>query len=278
MIFENQSERDYNALEGARSTILSLIDRKTLAHAKAAIDGKMVASSGALSFGQAAHDAILRPQEFVKKWGILPEGHNGTTKDGKEAKAKLAASYGDSILKHDDALILRLLQTSLESHPSIKPLLNGITKTELSLQWVEQGITCKARIDAVTEVKGVTLLLDLKTSRSAEQRDFERSCVNYGYLIQSAHYLAGAKACGLIKQDNNNFLHVVVEKEAPYLSAVYCLDAASLELGEKRRQESLRKYASAMSSGIWPGYSEQIETIAAPHWYFENSSDFADGI
>jgi len=269
MIIERQSEADYNAMEGARSTILSLIDRKTLAHAKAAIDGAIVSESAALSFGQAAHDAILRPQEFIKKWGVFPEDYNGVTKEGKEKKKALQASYGDSLLKHGDALALRALQSSLEAHPTIKQLLNGITKTELPLQWDEQGIVCKARIDAVTTIKGQTLLLDLKTSRSAAQSDFERSCISYGYLIQSAHYIAGARACGLITNENSNFLHVVVEKEAPFLSAVYCLDDASLEVGEKRRQLALRKYSAAKSTGIWPGYSEQIETIACPHWYFE---------
>lgn len=264
MIIERQSESDYNAMEGARSTILSLIDRKTLAHAKYASEHVNEEESTALKFGNACHAYLFRPESF-SKYKILDSDGPKTTK-----KADTLTWF--------DAQDIYSIENSLKSHPSIKPLLNGITKTELSLQWVEQGITCKARIDAVTEVKGVTLLLDLKTSRSAEQRDFERSCVNYGYLIQSAHYLAGAKACGLIKEDNNNFLHVVVEKEAPYLSAVYCLDDASLEVGEKRRQLALRKFSAAMSTGIWPGYSEQIETIAAPHWYFENSGDLADGI
>lgn len=268
-IFKDILEQEYNELDGARSTILSTIDRKTLAHAKAMIDGLIFSDSGALTLGQAAHDLILRPQEFTKKWGILPDNYHGATKEGKAAKSKLEADYGDRILKNGDALLLRSLETSLRNHPSIKELLNAITVTELSLQWEEQGIVCKARIDAIAEVKGEILLIDLKTSRSANQRDFESSCINYGYLIQSAHYLAGAKACGLVKQSNNNFLHVVVEKEAPFLCAVYCLDDASLELGEKRRELALKKYAFAKANNIWPGYSEQIETIAAPHWYFE---------
>lgn len=275
MILSGISDSDYNQLDGVRSSVLSIIDRRTLAHAKASMDGGFDSDKGALILGQAAHDIILRPQVFIEKWGSYPEGYNGTTKEGRATKDRLVGAYGNNLIKHDDLMMLKEIQKSIESHPAIFPLLNGIKETEVSLVWDEQGVKCKARIDAITEIKGQTLLLDLKTSRSAEQSDFEKSCVNYGYLIQSAHYLAGAKACGVVKNDNNNFLHVVIEKEPPYLCAVYCLDDASLEVGEKRRQEALRKYIAAKQSGIWPGYSERVETIACPHWYFQQQDDLA---
>lgn len=277
-IIKNLSERDYNDIPALRSSIISIIDRKTLAHAKASMDNFNESDKGEFVIGSACHDAILRPSIFAKKWGVLPVGYDGRTKDGKDAKALLAKEYGNNLLKQDEMLQIRNIGEGLNKHPSISKLLNSITDTEVSLVWNEQGIECKARLDAIAEVNGQTILIDLKTSRSAEQRDFERSCVSYGYIIQSAHYLAGAKACGVIKQDNNNFIHVVIEKESPFLGAAYCLDDASLEVGEKRRQEAMKKYSIAKANDIWPGYSEQIETIAAPHWYFEQNGDFADGI
>ena len=277
-ILKNLSEADYNKIPALRSSIISIVDRRTLAHAKAALDNFTESDKGEFVIGSACHDAILRPSIFAKKWGVLPQGYDGRTTVGKEAKAILSKEYGNNLLKQDEMLQIRNIGEGLNRHPSISKLLSSIVDTELSLTWTEQGIDCKARIDAVAVVNGQTILIDLKTSRSAEQRDFEHSCVSYGYIIQSAHYLAGAKACGIVKQDNNNFIHVVIEKESPYLGAAYCLDDATLEIGEKRRQEAMRKFAAAKANDIWPGYSEQIETIAAPHWYFENSGDLADGI
>lgn len=277
-IIKNQSEQDYNEMEGVRSSILTIVDRQTLAHAKARLDDATESDKGALVIGSAAHDYILRPSIFYKKWGILPHDYDGRTTKGKELKAKLEGEFSGNIIKHDDHMLLSNLSKSLNQHPSITKLLNSITDTELSLTWEEDGIKCKARLDAVVKIGEQIILFDLKTSRSAAQRDFEGSCVSYGYLIQSAHYLRGAKANGIIDENNNNFIHVVIEKEAPFCCAAYCLDDASLELGDKRRKEAIRKFALASGSGIWPGYSEQIETIAAPHWFFEASSDFADGI
>lgn len=273
-IIKGMTEKDYNEAEGLRSSIASIIDKQTLAHAKHAMQNFDQSDKGALILGSAAHDYIFRPSIFDEKWGILPSNYKGTTTAGKEKKAALADVHGNNILKSDEHQLLISFKKSLESHPTISKLLAGITETELSIFWEEQGIQCKARLDAVAEIGGTAVLIDLKTSRSAAQSDFERSCINYGYLIQSAHYLAGAKACGIVKEDNNNFLHVVIEKEAPFLCAVYCLDDGSLELGEKRRQEAMRKYSCAKATGVWCGYSEVIETIAAPHYYFEASTDF----
>jgi len=277
-IIKNLSEQDYNDIPALRSSIISIIDRKTLAHAKANIDNFNESDKGEFVIGSACHDAILRPEIFKKKWGVLPYGYDGRTKEGKAAKEELSKLYSWNILKQEEMLQILNISEGLNRHPSISKLLSSITDTEVSLVWNDQGLECKARLDAIAVVNGQTILIDLKTSRSAEQRDFERSCVSYGYIIQSAHYLAGAKACGIIKQDNNNFIHVVIEKEAPFLGAAYCLDDATLEIGEKRRQEAMKKYAIAKANDIWPGYSEQIETIAAPHWYFQDNGDFADGI
>lgn len=263
-VIRNQSEADYNAMEGLRSSIISIIDRKTLAHAKAKMS-KWGVSSKSMKLGIACHDFLLRPDVFKEKYKILGEdGPKTTTKEG-------CITFGEH-----QAIIN--ISRQIYSNPTTAKIFENVTDTELSLQWDEGRVMCKARVDLVSKIGDTVILVDLKTSRSAEKREFEKSCVSYGYIIQSAHYLAGAKACGLIDANNNNFLHLVIESEDPYLSAVYCLDDASLELGEKKRQAAIDSYRKASEAGIWPGYSEMIETIAAPHWYFEQNGDFADGI
>lgn len=271
-IIKGKSDAEYNQVEGARSSILSTIDRETLAHAKWAIDNEV--NSEPFKFGRAAHEFFLSPGSFVQKWGIFPEGHNGTTKEGKKVKQELTDVYGLNLLKADEYMMLVNMQSRCMENPTISALLKSITDTELTLTWKDDGIDCKAKIDAVCNIKGQTVLIDLKTARDASPRAFENSTVNYGYLIQSAHYLRGAKANGLIEANNNNFLHVVLEKEAPFLSAVYCIDDASLELAEIKRMEALKKYNCAMQVNQWPGYSEDIVTVAAPHWYFQQQETF----
>jgi hypothetical protein len=268
-IIKSLSEKDYNEMPGVRSSVLTIIDRQTLAHARYAIDNFDSKDTPDMLQGRAAHDFILRNSLFANKWGVYPEGHNGTTKEGKEEKKRLSDIYGTNLLKYEAFKEILDYKKSIDSHPSIKSIFDNIVDTELTVTWDENGIPCKARLDAVAVIQDRVIVIDFKTSRSADSKHFESACVNYGYLIQSAHYLRGAKANGLIDKDNNDFVHVVIEKEPPFLPAIYCLDDASLELGEQRREIALQKYSQAMQTGIWSGYSDKVETIAAPHWYFQ---------
>ncbi len=270
-IIKNLSEADYNAIPALRSSLVTTINKKTMAHAKAQIDG-VFEQTDAMRIGSAFHDYLLRAELFKTKWAILPEGHKGTTKEGKELKATLEATHGENILKHDDLSELMLMSAGVKANSFSKVLLENVTDTELTLVWNEDGVDCKARIDAVCKFGDKTLLLDLKTARAGDKDDFERSLVNYGYHIQSAHYLAGAKACGLIKGDNNDFIHIVVEKDAPYLTANYCIDDGSLDLAQIQRYEAMRKYKLALETNQWPGYPAEIQTVALPHWFFQQQN------
>lgn len=267
-ILKNIPEPEYNKIPALRSSIITTIHKRTLAHAKAQIDGLMEQTE-AMKFGSATHDYILRPQVFAEKWGILPEGCKLNTKEGKEAKALLEPLHGDNILKADELAEIKQLSAGLLNNTFSKVLLANIVDTELTLVWKEDGIDCKARIDAVARIGDKTLIIDLKTAKSAELSDFERATVNYGYHIQSAHYLAGAKACGLIPNNSNDFIHIVVEKEPPYLTANYCIDDGSLDLGYQQRYQAMKKYSFALETGNWTGYPSEIQPVALPHWYIQ---------
>lgn len=272
-VFKGISDAEYNALPGVRSTILSTIDRKTLAHAKEKIDNPP-ATTDDFKLGQAFHDLMLRPDIFNQRWGICPAGTNFTTKEGKAVKEAMISKYGDQYLKLEPYEELLRMKTGLMEHKYISKCLENIIDTELSIQWhsevegMDEPVLCKCRIDAVIKIGDSVMIADLKTTRDASRKEFENSCINYGYLIQSAHYIEGAKAAGLIEEFNQNFLHMASEKEAPYLSALYVLDDQSLDVGEQRRQRAMRQYVNAIESGNWAGYSEEPETISAPHWFY----------
>lgn len=272
-VFKGISDAEYNALAGVRSTILSTIDTKTLAHAKEKIDNPPVTTDD-FRQGQAFHDLILRPDIFNTRWGICPPNTNFTTKEGKEVKAGMIEKYGDQYLKREPYEELLKMKMGLMDHDYIRKCLENMTETELSIQWesevegLDEPVLCKCRIDAIIKIGDSVMPADLKTTRNASKKEFEKSCVNYGYLIQSAHYLEGAKVAGLIDDDNNNFLHIASEKEAPFLSALYVLDDQSLEVGNQRRQRAICKYINAIESGNWKGYSEEPETISAPAWFY----------
>jgi len=63
-----------------------------------------------------------------------------------------------------------------------------------------------------------------------------------------------------------HFVFIAVEKTAPYAVGVYCLDPASVAMGRERNLRNLDLLESCQSSGHWPAYSSEIETISLPAW------------
>src|SRR3546814_5242986 len=94
-------------------------------------------------------------------------------------------------------------------------------------------------------------MADLKTTDDASERGFGRSVVNYGYDITHAHYCEGARACG---EPVDKYLIVAQEKKAPYLAAVYELDAAAESRGYEIRNAGMQTMLGCLSTNTWPGY------------------------
>lgn len=272
-IYKNMSDDEYNKLEGVRSTTLTTIDRKTLAHAK---HGLIVESEDSLSFseGRAFHDLILRTEHFNKTWGICPPYTNFTTKEGKAVKAELSSKYGSQILKYEAYEELVMMRSGILQNDYIRRCLECISDTELVVQWesevegLEDSIVCKCKIDAVIKVDGKTIVADLKTSRDINPRHYKNASAEYGYFIQASHYLEGAIEAGILERGDTNFIHIVVEKSAPYLSALYVFEDASLEVGRERRNRALKKYHEAEKNNKWEGYGDEPITLSAPDYYF----------
>ncbi|HUC63306.1 MAG TPA: recE, partial [Alphaproteobacteria bacterium] len=75
------------------------------------------------------------------------------------------------------------------------------------------------------------------------------------------HYRDGLAACLGCDPDDIDFVFVVVETEPPYLVATYRINTADAELGREQNRIAREIYADCTASGIWPGYSEEIEEL-----------------
>jgi len=117
----------------------------------------------------------------------------------------------------------------------------------------------KGRLDIVaTDSHGATTIADIKTTEDASPEAFSKTIAQYGYAQQAAHYLDLLGA--------THFVFIAVEKTAPYAVGVYCLDPASVAMGRERNLRNLDLLESCQSSGHWPAYSSEIETISLPAW------------
>src|SRR3546814_3892487 len=112
-------------------------------------------------------------------------------------------------------------------------------------------------------------MADLKTTDDAIERGFGRSVVNYGYDSTHAHYCEGARACGELV---DKYLIVAQEKKAPYLAAVYELDAAAESRGYEIRNAGMQTMLGCLSTNTWPGYPRGIQPLALPGWAIDRKS------
>jgi hypothetical protein len=140
-------------------------------------------------------------------------------------------------------------------------LLEG--EREYSAIWddPETGVRCQARFDDIA--RGIGAITDLKTTTDASPYRFPRTVFDYGYHLQAAHYLRGAKALGI---EADSFGIVAVEKEPPYAVAIYQLNAAAIYDGERELRPLLARWAECDAAGAWPGYAEDVVVIDLPAW------------
>lgn len=247
---------DYHAHPALGSTGLRALLRSP-AHFQALAFG---APSPAMRLGTLVHTLVLEPEAFAERYIVAP-ACDRRTKAGKETWAAFVDDAGErDVITEDDEAKGRACAQSLLSH-RVGQTIKGAS-VEQTLMWTdaETGVICKARPDVLPS----GYLVDVKISADASPTGFAKSIANYGYHVQAAHYVEGARACG---HDVKGFVFAVVETVAPYLSAGYVLSAADLDQGMSERKRALEIYAQCTASGEWPGYAGgRIEEIEMPYW------------
>lgn len=187
----------------------------------------------------------------------------------RDLKAEWERNNGHrAILAPDDWDTLHAMRESVLNHPKASALLAKPGKAEQSIYWNDAatGALCRCRPDYLTDDG---YIVDLKTTEDASPEEFAKSVANYRYHVQHPFYMDGATAIGIRPRA---FVFIAVEKKAPYAVGVYVLDAAAVELGRMQYGRDLAVYAECLNAGIYPAYSERIESLALPGWYLNQKA------
>jgi hypothetical protein len=270
----NQSAADYHDAPGASASRLKKFKRSA-AHMRYAMDNPQKPTQ-AMIIGSATHSAVLEPDLFRIEWGRLPEG-DGRSKAVKEAKDDLIARFGaDHILKPDIYDNILAMRESVFGHPLAVDLLDGAA-VESSHYWTDDdsGVQCKARIDALPKEHSVwdRCVIDVKTTTDASAMEFQRTAFNFGYYLAAAHYLAATNAL-LPDNKRDRFIFIVIEKEPPFLVAIYELDDDALRMGSLNRKILLGQWATCESNhtrgrpNAWPGFPVEIQDLSLPDYAY----------
>lgn len=219
-------------------------------------------------FGKAAHALVLGVGCEV----VVCDFDDWRTKDAKAARDKARLSGAAPVLAAEWDTVQAMAAT-LREHPIASALLNPDTgQAEQSLFWrspdpfLAREVWLRARVDWLPNVPdhGRMIVPDYKTSRSAEARAFARSAADYEYHMQASHYLDGITT--LLGVDDPAFVFIVQEKEVPYVVNVIELDAYALQIGRQRNADALARWVACTESGVWPGYSSDVEMVALPRY------------
>ncbi len=224
--------------------------------------------SAEMRLGTLLHAALLEPERWSdRRAGLVLDGR---TKAGKLERA-LHEEYQKvhpeclTVTDEEEAAVLAMHAAVMAKPEAADALaLPGICEGPIRWQDETSGLWLKAKPDKACS-NG--LILDLKTSADPRPEAFARSCVNFGYDMQCAHYLAG---CWQAVRADGPFAFLVVGNRPPHEVGLYVLDAEAVELGRKKITKLLSELAECYSRNQWPSRLQGIQELSLPRWAFAN--------
>lgn len=217
-------------------------------------------STSDMIFGSAFHCYLLEPLKFEKEYFISQENpYHGNSTDGRAFKSDmLSKSKGKILLSSDDFSKIKEMAYSLTSDNRSASLISN-AKYEKSIYWIDPDtqLLCKVRPDIWKD----DFIVDLKTTRNASFKEFQRDFYNFGYHLQLAMMHEAIKYN--FKKEMTNFIDLVIEKTEPYCHAIYFIDEKSITRGICEFKNILMQIKDCFDNNKWPSYNDEILTLPA---------------
>lgn len=220
----------------------------------------------ALRVGRAVHTAVLEPHRFEAEYAVFGgKIRRGKEWDAFEADAK---AIGLTVLTSEQQRTAKSIAAAVMGSPLASPLFDR-GHPEVSLVWTHarSDQKCKARIDWLWN----DCVVELKTARDVEPRQFANAFVRYGYHLQVAHYRAGLIASGMEARRSKV---IAVQNQPPWDVVVYDVPDDVIIIGEEAAEAAIDRIVECEQSGIWPGVAEGKELeLKLPAWATPNWDD-----
>lgn len=217
----------------------------------------------ALVVGNAFHSLVLEPNEFEKRYAVIPK-LDMRTAEGKAYKQQLESEQRE-LLTADEFETICGMRDSVMQNEIARKLLTG-ADIETSIYWTDEitGEQCKARPDIFHSSKDTTIIVDLKSCTSADTETFKKEVVKYGYDLQV--YMC----CNALQREFNNpteFIFIAVEKTPPFMVNIMIADNYIKTRGERLFREYLGIYSDCKKTDNWYGYlgfANQMNELTLP--------------
>lgn len=214
--------------------------------------------------GNAAHKLVLGQGPKLVKIDAEEWRTNAV-----KAEVKAVREAGNIPLKPSEWDTVHAMADALRAHPVASLLFDPEQGTaEQSLFWRDDKthVMRRARLDWLPNPRSGRLIIpDYKTCVSANPEKLERVIEDLGYHQQDDWYRSACHALG-IADETAAFVFVCQEKTPPYVITVIEVNATSRRIGAARNRRALEVFAHCTATGYWPGYSDDVVSVALPGW------------
>lgn len=266
---EHLPHEEYRAAEGVSRSELHMLAKSPL-HYKYAEEHPREATA-AMFFGSALHCFVLEPERFTEEYIVVGK-IDRRTKEGKAQLAEIEAS-GKLPISEEDMTTINEMANSIQANPYAAKLLSGEHEVSYFTTDPTTDIKVKCRPDCRTDLGGISVIVDLKTTKNAQTDSFARSCIDYGYDLQAAMY---KQIVDEVEGKPHRFVFIAIEKEPPYACNVLEADELMLRKGAEDLRKYLLTLAECCRTGNWYGYngeSGKPNVIGLPAWLTKTYED-----
>jgi len=228
-------DKYYADKEYVSNSMLSLLN-KSPQHLQMHLNG-VKQETPALNFGKAFHTIVLEPQKIDTDIAVF----DGKTRRGKVWEDFKITNQSKTIItesEYNKILLMRKeLVSPVDTYDFIEESEHEVVRIWEMANNSEDGgiIKCKGKVDCIYKSDNTKVLIDVKTTQDSSPDAFKRTAYKYGYHRQCAFYLHGF--------DADEFWFAVVEKEAPYRTALYKASEEFIERGRQEISDLLTKYS-----------------------------------
>lgn len=215
--------------------------------------------------GTAAHALFVGGENAIAVFDYADWKKN----EAKEARDAARVEGKTPLLRHQFADVCKMVRVANDSLKGL--VINGLKQnirvsdglSEHTFIWKEGDTWCRIRPDLLLDSRD--MCLDYKTTAaSAYPEDYVGIITNTGLDIQEAFYCRGINAVS--QWSPRHFIFMVQEIEPPYLCSFIELDMMFQDMGREKVEKGMKLWRQCMSTGQWPGYSNELYTVEPKPW------------
>lgn len=254
-IYDGVPAETYHALDLISASGLATLDAECPALYRAERDAPDEPDSRC-DIGTAAHLIYLEPEAFTLK--VAPLSFDSYQSKQAREQRDAARDEGKTPLRWKDyETVLAMREALIRQVGNL--FVGGVAERTYIWRDPRAGVLCKARADYVRP----ELLIDYKTSSSANPRAFRSRVWDNGHHIQCWLYLFAHE---LLTGESASWRWIVQSTKAPYLVTAHKPTPGLIGWAEQQGRAALQQYAICLQRGSWPGYGDTVFPVELPSW------------